>query len=272
MASNDREYVTFHPDIQVMEVDFSDLTFGVPGLVHAVYDQLETAAEKTGQKWLFLVNYRNCIIESQAWIAFAYRGKRLNLTYSLGSARYSAPGDTGDAILESARQKKFDPNLFASRQEALDHLARLRSEIPSDEYEARLVPTPSTDKRTASDRVFFHPALEIMEIDCSNHTFATKSDVNAFYDELGRQVTETGKKWYFIVNYQNTEILPDAWLAWATRGKELNLNWSLGTVRFDPQEGTKEEILKRSQTENFNPNLVSSRDDALARIEEMKRS
>jgi len=41
-------------------------------------------------------------------------------------------------------------------------------------------------------------------------------------------------------------------------------------VRFDPQEPTREEILKRAQTEDFNPNLVSTREEALKRIAEMK--
>lgn len=272
MANSDREYVTFYPDLQVIEVDFSDLTFEVPGFVHAVYDQIEAALKETGQKWLFLVNYRNCVVETQAWISFAYRGKRANLAYSLGSARFAAPEDTGDAILESARQKKFDPNLFSSREDALVHLAQVRNEIPASEYTTRLVPTPPADTRTVTDRIFFHPSLQIMEVDCSNYTFATGADVNRFYDELGSQISETSKKWYFIVNYENAEILPDAWYAWADRGKALNLTWSLGTVRFGPQEGTKDEILNRSRSENFNPNLVSSRDDALVRVEEMKQS
>jgi hypothetical protein len=273
MNANDNEgNVTFHPDIQVMEVDFSNLTFEVPGMVHAAYDQIEKKLENTGKKWLFLVNYENCQIMSQAWIAFAYRGKRVNLAYSLGSARFAAPGDASDAILERARQKQFDPNLFSSREAALEHLAGVLSEIPVDDYEAMLVPTPPSDTRTAADRVIFHPKQQIMEIDCSAHTFATSADVNAFYDELAKQISDTGKKWYFMINYENTEILPDAWYAWASRGKELNVASSLGSVRFNPQEETKEEILKRARTEDFNPNIVSTRDEALARIDELKQS
>ena len=272
MTDKARQYVTFHSDLQVMEVDFSDLTFEVPSFVHDVYDEVERALAETGQKWFFLVNYQDCVIEPQAWIAFAYRGKRVNLAYSLGSVRFAVPEDTGEAILESARQKKFDPNLFSSRDEALAHISHLRSEIPEAEYDARLVPTPPADVRTASDRIFFHPALDVMEVDYSDYTFATSVDVNEFYDETSRQISETGKKWYFIVNYENTEILPDAWYTWAARGRKLNAEWSLGTVRFGPQEGTREEIERRSRADSFNPNLVSSRADALARIEELKRA
>jgi hypothetical protein len=268
----DGTLVTFHPDIQVMEVDFSNMTFEVPGKVHAVYDHVENELEKTGKKWLFLVNYKNCQIMSQAWIAYAYRGKKVNLAYSLGSARFATSEDTGDAILESARQKKFDPNLFSLREAALTYLEGVRSKIPVDEYEAMLVPTPPTDMRTAADRIIFHQDLQVMEIDCSDYTFATRADVNAFYDELDNQISETGQKWYFIVNYTNTEILPDAWYAWASRGKDLNVASSLGSVRFNPQEETKDEILARSRTEVFNPNIVSTRDEALARINELKQS
>ena len=64
--------------------------------------------------------------------------------------------------------------------------------------------------------------------------------------------------------------MPDAWYAWASRGKELNDVFSLGTVRFSPKEETKEQLRERGRIDDFNPNVVSSRDEALARIAELK--
>ncbi|MGI9475254.1 MAG: hypothetical protein ACR2PI_00995 [Hyphomicrobiaceae bacterium] len=273
MTTNAKDrYVTFHPDIQVMEVDFCDLTFEVPAHVHAAYDSIEGELEQTGQKWFFLVNYKNCQIDSSAWIAFAHRGKKVNLAYSLGSARFAAPGDTGDAILESARQKEFDPNLFTSRDEALAHLDSLRRAIPSDAMAETLVPTPPKDARTPDDRIFFHPNLQVMEVDYSDYSFATSASVNDFYDEITRQIAATERKWYFMVNYENTEVLPDAWYTWAARGRTLNDEFSLGTVRFNPKEETKEQLQKRGRMDDFNPNVVSSREEALERVEELKRA
>ena len=264
--------VTFHAENQVMEVDFSNMTFDVSSKVHNAYDVIDRKLHETGKKWFFLVNYQNCRIMSEAWIAFAHRGKMVNLSYSLGSARYAATGDTSDDILESARQEKFDPNLFRTRDDALAYLAELRREIPDDEFAQRLVPSLPKETRQMSERVIFHPDLQIMEVDFSDCVFARSADVNAFYDEIDRQIAATDKKWYFMVNYKATEILPDAWHSWAVRGERLNMSYSLGTVRFDPNERTKAEIEERALTDDFNPNIVATRDEALARIEELKHS
>ncbi|MEX3010947.1 hypothetical protein [Hoeflea sp. TYP-13] len=263
--------VTFHPEIQVMEVDFSNVTFDVSATVHQAYDAVDRKLHDTGMKWFFLVNYLNCRIMTEAWIAFAHRGKNTNLCYSLGSARYAASGDTSEDILESAKQENFDPNLFRTRDDALAYLAKLRSEIPDDELERRRVPSVPKETRPLSERVTFHPDLRIMEVDFSDYVFARSADVNKFYDEIDRQITATGNKWYFMVNYKNTEILPDAWHSWAVRGGRLNSSSSLGTVRFDPNEKTKEDIRKRAHADDFNPNIVATREEALARIEELKQ-
>lgn len=263
--------ITFHPELQVMEVDFSNLTFDVPALVHMAYDEIDRQLEETGKKWFFLVNYRDCRVMSEAWISFAHRGKKVNLAYSLGSARFAATGDTSEAILDSSKEEKFDPNLFTSRDEALVYLGGLRSQLAGDAYDEALIPTLPSDTRKLSERVTFHNDLQIMEVDFSDFSFATSHDVNRFYDEIARQIAETGQSWYFMVNYANAEILPEAWYTWSARGKQLNAESSLGTVRFDPREATRQEILKRARADEFNPNLVSNRDDALKRIAEMKQ-
>lgn len=121
------------------------------------------------------------------------------------------------------------------------------------------------------NRITFHSDLEIMEVDFSELTFANSAVVNAVYDAIERLVAQTGRKWYFMVNYRDTKIEPDAWFQYALRGKEINVASSLGSVRFDPREPTRAEILKRSEKEEFNPNLVSTRDEAVERILAMKR-
>ena len=69
------ERVTFLIEEQVMEVDFSDLTFDVPSKVNAFYDVVEAKLAETGKKWFFLVNYKNCRIMAEAWIACWMSGK-----------------------------------------------------------------------------------------------------------------------------------------------------------------------------------------------------
>lgn len=120
-------------------------------------------------------------------------------------------------------------------------------------------------------RVTFHHELEIMEVDFSEFSFSNSGDVNTVYDAIERRIAQTDRKWYFMINYRGTRIDPDAWFQYALRGKDINVASSLGSVRFDPREPTRAEIMKRATSENFNPNLVSTRDEAVERILVMKR-
>jgi hypothetical protein len=262
--------ITFHPDLQVMEVDFKDMTFDLAKPVNAFYDEIERQLKASGKKWFFLVNYKNCRIMSEAWITFAHRGKKVNIAYSLGSVRFSVRDDTGDAILERSQKENFDPNLFGSRKAALDHLKKMRSEIPDAIYEATISKVPEPSERSIDDRVIFHTDLEIMEVDFSDYTFATSADVRCFYDAIATKIAETGRDWYFMVNYDGTEILPSAWTQWAISSRKLNAAHSLGTVRFNQHGAAKKELMKRAEAEHADPNLASSRQDALARINQMR--
>ena len=127
------------------------------------------------------------------------------------------------------------------------------------------------DAIDVKSRITFHHDLEVMEVDFSDLTFSNSAFVNGVYDVIEGLVAETGRKWYFMVNYHGTQINPDAWFRYALRGKDLNIASSLGSVRFDPREPTRKEILARARTDDFNPNLVSTRDEALLRILEMKQ-
>lgn len=117
-----------------------------------------------------------------------------------------------------------------------------------------------------ANRVAFLDDLGVMEVDFSNFTFGDSDAVNGFYDEIDRRIETTGKQWYFLVNYKNCQILPEAWVAFANRGKKVNIAYSLGTVRFDAKEDTGATILEKSKTDEFDPNLFRSRDGALAQI------
>ena len=120
--------LNFLESAQVMEVDFSDLTFDTSAMVDEFYDMVEHEIEaREGRKWYFLVNYRNTRIFELAWIRFAQRGKRVNLASSLGSVRYAVREEVGQTIESSARRENFDPNLFSSREEAVAEIERMKS-------------------------------------------------------------------------------------------------------------------------------------------------
>ena len=109
-----------------------------------------------------------------------------------------------------------------------------------------------------------------MEADFADFHFETLGDVHDFYDVLDHTMRVTGKKWFFLVNLQGTRIMPEVWGAYANRGKKLNQDFSLGSVRYDASPATHEEIERRAKTEAFDPNLFERREDALARIAELR--
>jgi hypothetical protein len=271
MAKDSAERIAFLPEQQVMEVDFSDLTFDVSQTVNAFYDEVDRRVRETGRKWFFLVNYRNTTIMTEAWITFAHRGKKANITYSLGSARYAASENVDAAVRRRSTYDNFDPNLFPSREAALAHLAKLRAAIPQGEFVARSTLGDAEPELSFGDRILFHPEHQIVEVDLSGVTFEGSRDVNRLYDALEAKLAATGRKWFFLVNYGNCTIMPDAWVAFASRGKRANLAHSLGSVRFDATTETSATIVTAAARESFDANLLTSRDAAVARIGEMRK-
>ena len=268
----DSERIRFHADDQIMECDFSNMTFDVAKTVNDFYDELERQIGATGQKWFFLVNYFKCRIMTEAWIAFAHRGKKLNIAYSMGTARFAATADTSEVILEDSKAKNFDPNLFSSREDAVAYLRAQRAKIPAEEFQAAIVKEAEAPSRPLDERIVFHADQGILEVDFSEVTFERSRDVDRFYEAIDAKLKETGEKWFFLVNYRDCVILPEAWYRWASWSKRLNGNYSLGTVRFNAREETSEHIESRARVHEANPNVVSSRDEALAVLGEMRRA
>ncbi|WP_137702645.1 hypothetical protein [Marimonas lutisalis] len=258
--------ITFHDDLQIMEADFSGFTFDSSQTVNAFYDRIEERIAATGEtQWFFLVNYSGCVIDSSAWVAFSRRGKALNLAHSMGSVRFDASEATRAQIQRDANTERFDPNLFADRDAALARLA----ELPSSRR-ARIVHDPNYTLADFVRRISFDPDGPIMHVDFSHFTFHHARDVDDFYDYIEERIIESDRKWFFLVDLEGCQILPGAWVRYAYRGKRLNKAASLGTVRFAPGSETEEDIRLRAQSQGFEPNIRNTRDEALARIAEMK--
>ncbi|MDF0601841.1 hypothetical protein P1J78_13930 [Psychromarinibacter sp. C21-152] len=259
--------IVFHDELQTMEVDFSDLALTGTAEVNAFYDRVEERIAETGEtQWFFLVNYSGSRIEPDAWFAFARRGKVVNRAHSMGSVRFDASDETRRQIERDAGTEKFDANLFADRDAAI---ARIR-EMPSTRRR-RIRHVPSHTPEEIAARVSFLPEDEIMEVDLSGFVLAHSRDVNDLYDHLERRIEETGRRWYFLVNYNDTRIMPEAWVQFAKRGKALNEGGALGSVRYEAGAQTEADIRLRAESQGFRPNIRSTRAAALARIAEMKR-
>ena len=120
-------------------------------------------------------------------------------------------------------------------------------------------------------RIVFHEAIETVEIDLSQLMLASAADVDAFYDEADRSVAATGRRWYFLVNYEGCVIAPEAWDSYSTRGKATNIAYSLGTVRVGASEKIRKTIRDEAGREMFRANIFATRDQALLALGEMRK-
>ena len=116
------ERVRFHDDLEIVEIDFADLVFSNSQIVNDFYDVVETLIRRTGLRWYFLVNYGGCSVWPEAWVAFAHRGKRVNVAYSLGTARYDEASGADETT-----SGNFDPDMFPSREAALARIEQMKS-------------------------------------------------------------------------------------------------------------------------------------------------
>lgn len=258
--------ITFHDEIEVMEVDFSDFTFKTSKDVNEFYDLLEDRIAATGHDfWYFLVNLHNTRIDPDAWFAYSQRGKTLNMAHSQGSVRYDPSEETRAEIARRSKSEAFDANLFADREDAI---ARLKS-LPSKRRQEVVHKASLTDADFAP-RITFDDATQVMDVDFSHVTFEHSLDVDNFYDFIEDRITATRRKWYFLVNYEDCRINPEAWVQYAQRGKRLNMVFGLGSVRYAPGSETEAEIRLRAESQDFSPNIRNSRAEALERIAEMQ--
>ncbi len=120
--------IEFHAEDQIMEADFSNMSFEHSQDVDDVYDFVEQQIAATERKWYFLVNYSNTKIQSPAWVQYAARGKKLNETWSLGSVRFAPGSETETDIRLRAESQGFRPNIRNTREEALERIAEMKAE------------------------------------------------------------------------------------------------------------------------------------------------
>ena len=100
------------PERGIVEVDFSGFVFRNSDVVNAFYDALEAHIRRLGAKVWLLVNYSDCSIWPEAWVAFAHRAKKINVNFVDGTVRYA----------ETANGTARDRDLFATREAALTHI------------------------------------------------------------------------------------------------------------------------------------------------------
>lgn len=128
---------------------------------------------------------------------------------------------------------------------------RTAAGLPEDEY------------RTYADRIHFLAPNETVELDFSDFEFSSSDVVNRFYDVIDAQLEASGQRWYVMANHSNCRIWPEAWIAFAHRGKKVKVTYALDTVRF----ATRDPLAKDS---GFDPDLFATREEALAKLDALK--
>ena len=113
-------------DLSIIDLDFSDFEFNSSNLVNEFYDELETVIQYSGKSWYFMVNYTNCSIWPQAWVAFAHRGKKIKIGYSRGTVRYTQKDSNEQSNAVQSKSPTSESDMFNSRELALAHIKKLQ--------------------------------------------------------------------------------------------------------------------------------------------------
>ena len=108
-------------------------------------------------------------------------------------------------------------------------------------------------------------------MDFSGITFSTAAEVDAFYDEIDRQLAASGRRWYFLVIYTECVITPVAWPRFAERGKSANINHGLGTVRVGATAQMRDSIRQDAGRAFFRANIHDTRDQAILALGELRK-
>ncbi len=125
--------------------------------------------------------------------------------------------------------------------------------------------------KTNTERISFHDAIATMEVDFASLTFADAAQVDTMYDEIESRLTETGRRWFFLVIYTDCVIAPEAWDRFAERGKNANISHGLGSVRVGASAQTRDAIRQSAGQESFRSNIYDTRDQALRALGEMRK-
>ena len=113
--------------------------------------------------------------------------------------------------------------------------------------------TPDTAKKIRNgfvDRIHIHEDVQVMELDFSGIVFSSSDVVNEIHDVIDSAIEETDQKWFFLINHTDCRVWPEAWVAFAHRGKKIRVNNALGIERYadvDDQGSTTESYPSREE-------------------------
>ncbi len=163
------------------------------------------------------------------------------------------------ALHECARLEAGIEQLAESVYEAGRRSLKLEDDLESD---------PAQNEY--NDRVHVLEDQKTIEIDFTDIHFVDSETVNAVYDAIEHIVASTNRKWYFAVNHHGCRVWPEAWVAFAHRGKKINFMYSMGTVQFETGRVVPENQKFRRNSAGVEVKEAATREDALAMIADLR--
>ncbi|MEM0943426.1 MAG: hypothetical protein AAGI70_05695 [Pseudomonadota bacterium] len=107
-------------------------------------------------------------------------------------------------------------------------------------------------------RVTLSPETDLAEIDLSGMEFSSSALVGEVYDVIDQVLRQTRQRWWLIANFTECSIWPEAWVAFAHRGKKVAVSFGHApAVRY-------------SFSDHGGPEAVASREAALEKLAELK--
>ncbi len=135
--------------------------------------------------------------------------------------------------LESARRQQFVERALTECARLEKGIAGLANTVYAAGRKAKgKIEAGAVEVGGYTDRLLIDEANGIIEFDFSDLEFATSAMVNEFFDLVDRTVIASTRQWYFLVNFRDCHVWPEAWIAFAHRGKMVSVNHALGTVRY----------------------------------------
>ncbi len=103
----------------------------------------------------------------------------------------------------------------------------------------------------------------LMELDFSELEFSNSRIVADMYDAIDVAIQKSGRKWYFLINMTDCSVWPEAWVAFAHRGKKISVNHALAMARYTENKSEAASVGKHDSS------MFSSRADAVAYLESL---
>lgn len=262
-------FIEFDSDLGIAEVRLDGMNFRSSSEVGRFFDTAEASFDNSGAaRWNILTNVTRFDPETDPTVWLAYSRRMFVLSRAFSKTRClldEASNHTRMGI--PINPNAPPPRQFSDRQEAIDYLLAQPSAEGGDGLDASTMTAIRQDMRS---RMRLSVSDRILSLDLSHLEMATCTECDARVDVIEEMLRLTGQKWYFLIDLAGFELAPEVWPRYAQRGRDLNLRYSLGTVRVSPEAATAESIKERAASNAFDPNIVPDREAGLAQIARLR--